>query len=608
MVRGEVLPLTQDSHLAKAIVKACDKYESGEDYRTLVYLLMLKTYPVDIRTFTLEAPYLNMGEEIFPKVLDYLEDLNNPNGDRLALEHYEAVWTGGIGTAKTTQALITTAYQLYLLSCFRAPAKVLGQAKSAEILFIFQSLNGGVSRDVDYKRFRSMLENSEYFTKTFPFRPDLESRMVFPHRIEVKPVHGEVTATIGQNVYGGIMDEVNFMAVIAGSKKTNNGEVYDQARELYESVASRRSSRFSKQGVMPGIFCLVSSKNYPGQFTDVKAEESKKDKGIWYFDKVVWEVKSVKDFSGVWFNVFVGDITRKPRILEDGEKIPETDKHLIKAIPMEYKIKFERDIYNALREVAGVSTLAKSPFITDVAKIFSTFDKQHKSILSRTDVDFHTTQLAIHPERFRDKEKPRWVHIDLGLTSDAAGFSMGYMSGFREVLDDEGSGKLMMPEISMDCTLRVMPPKNGEINFSKIRAIIYKLDKLGVNIKWISFDSYQSVDSIQMLRAKGYTTGQVSMDKTPIPYEVCKTAISDGRIITPEDDHLRLELAQLERTASGKIDHPPNGSKDIADSFTAVVYGLTSRSELWHEYGIPPNQALLEQLSKSHASVSEENN
>jgi len=38
-------------------------------------------------------------------------------------------------------------------------------------------------------------------------------------------------------------------------------------------------------------------------------------------------------------------------------------------------------------------------------------------------------------------------------------------------------------------------------------------------------------------------------------------------------------LEQNERT--GKIDHPPAGSKDLTDSMAGVVYGLTTRREIW---------------------------
>ena len=37
-----------------------------------------------------------------------------------------------------------------------------------------------------------------------------------------------------------------------------------------------------------------------------------------------------------------------------------------------------------------------------------------------------------------------------------------------------------------------------------------------MNLKWISFDTFQSVDSMQILRQEGSVTGLHSMDKTSL--------------------------------------------------------------------------------------------
>ena len=58
------------------------------------------------------------------------------------------------------------------------------------------------------------------------------------------------------------------------------------------------------QGKIPGLLCLVSSRRYPGQFTDVKEAEAKKeidmtDKStIYVYDKKAWEIKPAGTFLG----------------------------------------------------------------------------------------------------------------------------------------------------------------------------------------------------------------------------------------------------------------------------------------------------------------------
>ena len=574
-------------------------YLEGENIVRLPSLLLLGRYPVTVEEFIYGKEYLGTGDEVWPAVMESIIEINNPNGDRLGQQYYECVLTGGIGTAKTTRALYTTAYQLYLLSCFRSPHLLLNQDTASEIYFIFQSINARVARDVDYARFRNMIENSEYFNTVFPYRKDLDSRLVFPKNISVFPTSGETSATIGQNVYSGFIDEINFMEVVDSSRKLVDGGMFNQAIELYNSIASRRESRFMRQGVVPGILCIGSSKNYPGQFTDRKCAEAKKDDGIYYRDEVIWDIKPKEVFTGKWFHIFIGSDTRKPYILAPHEvkAVKKDYPAQVKRIPREYKKRFISDIYNALREIAGVSTVAKVPYFPNVEALNENFDTKVKSIFTRPDCDFVVTQVGIIKDAIREPHRPRFVHIDLGLTSDAAGVCLGYVDRFIHVEGDDDTAGGMMPHIMIDGFLRVTPPINDEINFSKIRTILYRLTELGVLIRWVTFDSYQSVDSLQILRGKGYMTGLQSMDRTPLPYDILKSALNQHRITAPEDAHLRNEIVHLERTSKGKVDHNAYNTKDLADAFAGVVYGLTMQRWTWASFGIQPSAMITAMLT-----------
>ena len=105
----------------------------------------------------------------------------------------------------------------------------------------------------------------------------------------------------------------------------------------------------------------------------------------------------------------------------------------------------------------------------------------------------------------------------------------------------------------------------------------------------MSADSFQSVDTLQQLRQKGFATDRQSIDKTPIPYDVLKQAMYDGRVDIPHHEVLQAELVSLERNArTGKIDHRPGGSKDLADALAGVVYGLTMQRAVWLQHSVNP--------------------
>ncbi|KVR21654.1 hypothetical protein WK13_34520 [Burkholderia ubonensis] len=560
----------------------------------LRHALNIHTYPVHVEEFLFSKHFLSRPKsELYPAVVDELIEINENRG-RLVNCVTQGVFTGGIGSAKTTTALYVNAYQLYLVSCYKSPHAMFQMDSTSELLFIFQSMNAALAADVDYTRFRAIIEQSYYFNTVYPYKKDIKSALIFPNRVEAKPMTSDGGA-IGQNVLGGIIDEVDFMEVVQNSKKGNGGQggVYDQAKVIYESISRRIKSRFVNNGGQPGILCLVSSKNYPGALTDRIQEAAATDPTIYVYDKRVWDIKPAGTYGGERFLVFAGDEVTRPKIINTAEDVPVEKRHLIVSVPVEHRGQFDGDIIGALRDIAGVATMARFPFILNHERVLKGFGT-HLSILNKQQhcfggvaVGTDTSPLKVIRNRIYRPDLPRWVHIDLGVTGDAAGVSMGTVKGFK--MTEAGNVEEVMPDYHYDFTLRVVPPQGDEIKFFMIREFVYKLkDVFGINVRWVSFDSFQSVDSMQLFRQKGYTTGYISMDTSMLPHEMMKSAFLDGRIASPEHDVAQKEYLTLEKDAiKKKIDHPPNGSKDCADAMTGVAYGLAMRREIWGMYSIP---------------------
>lgn len=546
--------------------------------------------PVDIQTFVESPRFLGRRGIVYPAVMKELIELNSGR-------YVEAVLTGGIGSGKTTAALLTMAYQIYLLSCMDDPHRVFEQDPAAELLTVFQSLSAKVAKENDYKRFRAMIAASPYFQECFPFDRSLESELVFPRRIIVRPLSGNANAAIGANVLNALLDEVNFMAIVENSAQAPDGGAFNQAVEMYNGIARRRKSRFMTAQRLPGMICLVSSKRYPGEFTDSKIAEAKAEiqrdgfTRIFIYDKTVYDVKPPGTYSAATFNLFLGDLSRKPRILADDEHVPAADQPLVKAIPRDFRTEFEHDMLSAIRDIAGHSTFALHPYMIDTDAVARAFG-QRPSILSLAETDFVTTRPKIFPHLFSRPGEPRMVHVDLALSGDSAGVAIGHVDRFVEVRRSDTTSETM-PHICFDAVLRVKPPRNGEIEFESIRRLLYRLRELGLNLKWVSFDTYQSRDSIQLLRQKGFTTGSQSIDADSTPYDVTKSALYDGRVAAPAHDHAKMEFIRLERDPrKGTIDHPDGFSKDCSDAMAGVVFGLTYRRETWHRFGIPMTDML----------------
>ena len=562
-------------------------------------LTKFRYLPVGPREFVESPSYLGKPKALWPLVMQEFCDLNSG-------KYVEAVLTGAIGVAKTTIALYTQAYQLYLMSCLRNPHAEFNLDEASEIVIVFQSLNAKLAKSVDYDRFRAMISSAPYFKRHFPFEDGILSEMRFPNRIIVKPVSGQETGAIGQNVIGGIIDEVDFMAVVENSKATRDGTTYDQAVQNYNAIARRRESRFMQLGELPGMLCLVSSKNYPGGLTDKKVAEAAFNKRIFVYDKRLWDIDPDR-FCGDKFRVFVGDETRKPRILSDDEIVTIQDERWVVAVPVEYEHQFANDLVKAIRDIAGYSTQALHPFILNTDAVAQCFGVV-PSIASREDCDFTHTKLQLFPKRIVNPNEPRFAHIDLSISKDSAGVTIGHVPGFKHM--NRGDYQETLPIIQLDMILEVRPPKGGEIEFENIRRLLYVIrDKLHIPLRWVSFDSFQSTDSMQILAQNGFLVGYQSMDTDTAAYDLTKQALYDLRVRAPAHAKAQKELCTLEFDAKKrKVDHQPQGSKDVSDSLAGVCFGLTMRREIWLRYNIPTSRipASLNAAASKHSLTNKE--
>ena len=583
----------------------------------LRHALYLDKYPTEVEEFLFGKKYLaRPRNELYPVVVDTLIDVNENYG-RVLNTLTEFVGTGGIGVAKTTIALFINLYQIYLLSCYRNPHAVFNLDTASEISFIFQSLNGDVAKTVDYDRLRKYCEQSPYFTQDFKFDKYLKSKLSFPKRIVATPMTSD-NSSIGQNVIGGLIDEVNFMAVVQSSAKTRDNGVYDQAKVIYDSISRRIKSRFINEGGGAGVLCLVASKHYPNEFTDQKIEEAETDPTIYVYDKRVWEVKPAELYSKTKFPVFVGTPQDPAKIITPAE-IGNYSPHSIIEIPDNLKRFFEKDLLGALRDMAGVTQVYKNSYITNyhaITKAFSGVSLLTKQTHSFTDDE---TPLQVRMDILKNTPKEgrkfqRWVHIDLSKTGDATGIACGFIERFEPVVAEDGTFlDEVMPVIKLDFVLQVTAPPNGEIKFYKIRDLLYKLRDLGLPIKWVTFDQFQSTDSIQILRQKKFSTGTLSVDIDTVAYSLTKNAMYENRLIGTEHEVVVEEFKFVEevKTSNGKIkiDHTKTGSKDCSDAVAGVVKGLSTRKDLWFAHGVNPSNfskqmALLQ--AKAQSNVKEE--
>jgi hypothetical protein len=130
--------------------------------------------------------------------------------------------------------------------------------------------------------------------------------------------------------------------------------------------------------------------------------------------------------------------------------------------------------------------------------------------------------------------------------------------------------------IYLDLMMQIKAPPNGEIIFSKIRDMIFDLKKRHFDIRGVTFDGWQSQDSIQILKDHGMDAEVLSVDRNSEAYDTLKDRFYYKKIKMYYFEPFIREVKRLEFVDGKKIDHPPHGSKDVSDAVAGVVFMCVS--------------------------------
>ena len=156
------------------------------------------------------------------------------------------------------------------------------------------------------------------------------------------------------------------------------------------------------------------------------------------------------------------------------------------------------------------------------------------------------------------------------------------IADYTKSLSVEVDGEVK-PLIVFDMLMRIHAPSGSEIMLSDMRKILYRLKRdLRFDLRMVTFDGFQSTDSIQLLRKQRISTDYLSVDRSKQPYEDLREGIYEERVLFPryltalnEVDVDLVNIAYRELTqltdVGLKIDHPPKGSKDVADAMAGCV-------------------------------------
>lgn len=414
-----------------------------------------------------------------------------------------------------------------------------------------------------------------------------------------------------------LLDECNF-----GSHPKNLPESQSQIMRIYTETKTRQKSRFTRAGgKLPTMMFLISSKKNELDFLDRYIQKVKGDPNTYIVDKPVWEVRPRELFSKTTFRVGVGNRNLESVIIPDDE---DSDIYIkqgyeIIDVPDNFRDDFEKDIDRALMAIAGISLMSALKFISVKRYDATVIDKKVRSnpftsnILTIGLDDDLQIKDFFRPKKIPKSilSKPIYLHIDTSLKGDITGISAVSIKGAEQYTETEWEHWSKLARVNEDdedeatrlielhynhiFTVGIKAPKNSEISLEKTRQFIYYLSSLGWNIKGISVDGFQSADTRQQLITKGYNCEVRSLDRTPDGYITFRAALNERRVETLDIPELRAEAIDVERNSStGKIDHTPEGSKDLLDSYVgAIWFASTNKSGYVHDYGTDIDNAMV---------------
>ena len=373
--------------------------------------------------------------------------------------------------------------------------------------------------------------------------------------------------------------------------------------KTYNAIKIRMRSRFTKNGVLASKLFIVSSKKSEMDFIESYVETIKGSPNVIISDEPQWNVKPPGTFSNKRFKVAVGNKKVKSKIINKDDNIEALIKqgYEIMDVPLELYADFNRDIDRALMDLVGVSCNIVSKFIT-----YENLHNAHckrRNPFSNTVISLGTMDNleimdffdpSIVPEEIFTK--PIFIHLDMSLTGDRTGIGATAVMGLREDMAYVDGEVIPVQEMvyAHVFSLGIQCPAGAQISLEKNRKFIYYLKfNLGWNIKGISADGYQSADTLQQFNQAGFNAKYVSLDRTPDGYMYLKASINEKRISMLDIEELNDEIINLEQNnQTGKVDHPLNGSKDIADGLTGSLYNASQMVDRTSLYVVSDYKAI----------------
>lgn len=307
--------------------------------------------PVDIKTFITDPQYL--GDFLCGGLYPYWQDkLQETYEEDKTSPISEVVISGSLGSGKNCAAVVGFLYDLYVLTLVKAPHSYLKIIPGMPLDMVIAIPGGNRSNICDLVKDAIWL--SPYFVSILLTKNrDVLEEGMFPNQIGILPIENRADV-LGRGVIGCIFEDSVYDTV--NDKR--------RMQDIYYMCRRRMISRFMAQdGSVPcKLWTVTSASNFPESFLWNVLEEYRAVDSVKVIEPSIWQAQAHKGhYCGETFSVFIGDGYDAPRILKYGEIGGDNLHGRVIHVPVEYLDEFQKDIYSALPDLAGVPVIKPEP-------------------------------------------------------------------------------------------------------------------------------------------------------------------------------------------------------------------------------------------------------
>lgn len=527
--------------------------------------------PVDIEDFIHGSEYLNMDRDGVVELseiqyglirnmsqiykLSTLQSLYGmKEAERRWKETYrEIIMQLGKGSGKDFTSTIAVAYVVYRLLCLKSPTKYYNN-RTIDIINI--AINADQAQRVFFANFMELIKNSPWFQNKYD---DKTSHVEFDKKVFVYSGHSERESYEGYNTFMIILDEI---AGFAMTSESGNAKA-KTAPEIYKWANGSVTSRNSVLGKV----VLLSFPRYKGDFIQT------------HYDKVVAEKETIVHTETLMINPELGDAPGNTFQMQWEEDIilsynkprtfalrrPSWVVNPTKDLQVDYADDFWSDPADALSRYACMPSGSKDTYFKNMEVAREAFSR----------VNGVDEEGVFHPN-FKPKEGTKYfIHVDLAQKHDRCAVALAHVDSWIEyrVAPEQVD---VLPIVIVDAIRWWEPRSDKSVDFKDVIEYIKKLRREGFDLKLVTFDRWNSHDTMQDLERNGIKTDNLSVAKKH--YDDFKITMYDSRLKGPSVELLLEEMEEL-LIIKDKIDHPRKGYKDLTDAVCGAIFDAITHTE-----------------------------